>query len=329
MRDVNVKDDCFSYLFNLSNGYMASRIFLTALELGVFDQLGTRQLTFSQLANQIKTDERATEILLNALTGMKLLEKRGNLFNNVKEFAGFLISSNTCYKGGLFNHNANLWDAWSNLTDIVKSGRPYNGEWTDDKKHDLASAMKQYSKGKAGMIANLFNGSDVNRVLDLGGGPGSYAIAFAKSNANLNSVVFDRDDQAYKIAKDDIEREGLQERIELRRGDFLVDDIGSGYDLVILSSIVCLFGDDTNSLLFRKIKESLNDGGRIVVSDLMLDESKTKPVSAAVFAVNMLVNTQSGRSYTSIEVKELLRSLGFKDIHRLPVEHSQVIIGRK
>ena len=77
---------------------------------------------------------------------MELLEKKGNLFNNVKEFADFLILSNTCYKGGLFNHNANLWDAWSNLTDIVKSGRPYKGEWTDDKKHDLASAMKQYSK---------------------------------------------------------------------------------------------------------------------------------------------------------------------------------------
>ena len=142
-------------------------------------------------------------------------------------------------------------------------------------------------------------------------------------------MVFDRDDQAYKIAKDDIAREGLQDRIELKRGDFLVDDIGSGYDLAILSSIICLFGNDTNILLLRKVKESLNDGGRIVVSDLMLDESKTKPVSSAVFAVNMLVNTQSGRSYTSIEVKELLHSLGFKDIHRLPVVHSQVIIGRR
>lgn len=313
----------------MARGYRTSRIFLTAMELGLFAQLGTQQLTASQMAQQLNTDERATEILLNALTGMGLLKKKGDLFTNVKEVADLLIPGSPHYRGGGFGHTAHLWEAWSYLTEIVKSGYPYKKEWTAEMRRDFALAMKQHAKGTARRLARLIDCSDVKYMLDLGGGPGSYAIVFAQCYPQLKAVVFDKDDQALRIAKEDIARENLQHRISLKKGDFFVDDIGSDYDLVLLSSIIHAFGDEENFSLLKKVKESLNDGGRVVIRDFIIDESKTKPASAALFAVNMLVNTQNGRCYSFSEVKGWLNSLGFKDIHRIPMDRSQLIIGRK
>ncbi len=313
----------------LARGYRTSRIFLTAMELGVFTQLGTQQLTASQIAQRLNTDKRATEILLNALTGMGLLEKKGDLFANLKEIADLLIPSSPHYQGGGFAHTVHLWEAWSHLTQIVRSGQPYNREWTEEMRRAFALAMKQHGKGTAYRLAKLVDCSDVNRMLDLGGGPGSYAIAFARCYPHLKAVVFDKDHQALKIAKEDIAKQNLKDRISLKKGDFFVDDIGSDYDLVLLSSIIHAFGEKENISLLRKVRGSLRHGGRVVVRDFILDESKTKPASAAIFAVNMLVNTKNGRSYSFSEVKNWLHSLGFKDIHRIPMGRSQLIIGRK
>jgi hypothetical protein len=136
---------------------MTSRIFLTALELGVFHQLGTQQLTSSQVAEKLKTDERAMEILLNALTGMDLMEKNRKLFSNIKEVANFLIPDSPNYQGGIFGHTVSLWEAWSNLTEIVRTGHPYKREWTEEKRQNLALAMKHHAEAKADKLARLLN----------------------------------------------------------------------------------------------------------------------------------------------------------------------------
>jgi len=99
--------------------------------------------------------------------------------------------------------------------------------------------------------------------------------------------------------------------------------------LALLSSIICLFGKKQNAFLLKKINHSLRLGGRVVVWDMILDESKTAPATAAIFAVNMLLNTQNGRSYSFPEVKALFQAAGFKDICRTPIMPSQLLIARK
>jgi cyclopropane fatty-acyl-phospholipid synthase-like methyltransferase len=166
-------------------------------------------------------------------------------------------------------------------------------------------------------------------MLDLGGGPGSYAIAFSKTYPYLKAVVFDQDEQALRIAREDIIKERLEDRIHLKKGDFLKDDIGHDYDLVLLSSIIHAFGEEENIYLLSKVKKSLKDGGQVVIKDFILDESKTKPVSAATFAINMLVNTKNGRTYSFSEVKGWLNALGFKEIYNIALNRSKLIIGKK
>ena len=322
--------DYISHLITLARGFFPSRVFLTAMELGVFEQLKGQAKTSSEMAKQLGTDERAMEILLNALTGMGLLEKKNkDLFANIKELEDNLLEGSLCQKDGVFNHISHLWEAWSHLTEAVRTGKPYKKEWTDEMRQGLALFMKQHSKGKAERVSQLVDCSGANLMLDLGCGPGSYAVAFARRYPQLKIVSLDRDDQILNIAEEEIIRGKLQSRILLRKGDFFADDIGNDYDLAFLSSIVCILGEKENINLLRKVKGSLKTGGRVVILDLILDEWKTKPVSGAMFAVNMLVTTPNGRSYSFSEVKGWLHELGIKEIHRIPMEYSQLIIGSK
>jgi precorrin-6B methylase 2 len=165
-------------------------------------------------------------------------------------------------------------------------------------------------------------------MLDVGSGPASYAIAFAQCYPHLKIQCLERDDQALKIAEQEITRLGLYDRIFLKKGDFFADDMGSGYDLILLSSIICLFAKKENILLLRRAKQALKKGGQVIIWDCLLDESKTKPSSHAIFAVNMIVNMSIGQIHSLSEVKDLLAHSGFKDIFRIPIDSSQVIIGR-
>lgn len=308
---------------------MASRILLTALELNIFGRLDKQCLSAEEVAGLLQTDKRATEVLLNALVGLELLEKKDGLYSNSEEIADLLSPESPNYMGAGLLHTGNLWNAWSHLTETVKTGRPHVREWTEKMGEGLALAMKQQAKGVSERLVRSVECSKVNRMLDVGGGPGSYAIQFARHNPHLEAVIFDMDEQALRIAGEEIEAEGLQDRITLKKGDFLKDDIGDGFDLALISFIVSILDEEHNIALLRKVKDSLNDGGRALILDALLDDSKTKPTATTIFAVRMLVATLSGRCYSHREVAGWLNQLGFQDAHRIPMENMQLIVATK
>jgi len=308
---------------------MPSRIFLTALELNVFGQLGSENLTVSEMAHRMKTDIRATEILLNALVGMKVLGKKKDTFSNVDGVRELLDPDSANYHGGVLRHSANLWDVWSHLTEVVKTGRSPQRQWTDEMRHDLAMAMAENAGGMAEKMARIVDFSEISHLLDLGGGPGSWTLALAGLYPNLQAVIFDKDSYALALAEQEIEKLKFDGRICVRKGDFMVEDLGSGYDAVFLSLILCLSGLRENAALLEKIYASLEEGGRLIIHDSFLNKSRTEPVSSAMFAVNMLVATPHGRTYAYGEIKGMLEEAGFKDVHRIPMERLHLAIGRK
>jgi precorrin-6B methylase 2 len=328
MSNDTFKEDFAGHLLGLSRGFMASRIFLTAVELNVFGLLGTGRLTSVELASRMSADVRATEILLNALTGMGLLEKKGDEFANIEVLVELLLPDSPDYLGG-FGNAIHLWDAWSHLTEIVKTGRPFIAERTDGARRDFALCMKQYAQGTVTALARHVGFSDVNCMLDLGGGTGAHAIALARQHRQMRVVLFDKDEQALELAGLEIARESLNDRIALKSGDFFADDLGQGYDLVLLSSVICLFGEEQNLSLLRRVWASLASGGRIVTLDSIVDSSRTRPTAAALFAVNMLITSHGGQSHSHNQVESWLRSAGFEDARRIPLHGSQIIMAKK
>jgi len=325
-----IRDDALaSRVQATARGFMPARILLTALELDLFGRLANDCLTASELASRMSTNARATEILLNALAAMNLLSKTGDSFSNVEALSRLLAQGNPHSQAGALLHIAHQWERWSHLTEIVTSGRCYTREWTPEMSGNLASAMGAQAASTMDRMVRAVDCFGVRSMLDLGGGAGTYSIAFAHRYPRLQVVLLDKDDHLLGIAAKEIAKHDLSNRIAVKNGDFFVDDIGNAYDLVTLCSVICLYGEEQNRALLNKVHASLAQGGRVLIWDLVLDESKTSPLQAAIFAVNMLTATASGRCYSHREVTEWLQYTGFDDIRRIPIESFQLITGRK
>jgi predicted methyltransferase len=114
-----------------------------------------------------------------------------------------------------------------------------------------------------------------------------------------------------------LEEEGFQDRVELAAGDFYLDELPGGCDLALLSAIIHQNSPEQNIALYEKIHRALAPGGVVLIRDHIMDESRTQPPAGAMFALNMLVNTSAGDTYTFAEVKQTLEAAGFGEIRQV------------
>lgn len=316
-------------LVRCARGFMTSRVFLTAVELGVFQSIGRDHLTVAQLSSKTETDPDGLEVLLNALTAASLIRKKDSMYSNHPQMAELFIQDSPHYQGDVFHHCAAHWASWCDLTKIVKTGEHGSRSWTQQEQINLANTMKYQAKMTAPHIISQVDFSNAKRMIDLGGGPGGYGIEFACFNPDLTVVIFERNEEALKIAVRDAKCRNVLPRVIIQNGDFFVDDIGQGYDLVFLSSVLCLFSPEKARLLLDRAARALNVGGQLVVVDIMPNGDRTGPLNAAMFAVTILVNTTGGRCHSIQEVQTLLRSVGLKDMRHFPAGDLCAVVGKK
>jgi SAM-dependent methyltransferase len=304
----------FEQLSEMAWGFQPSRIFLTAVELDVFGCIGHGAVEASAVASNLGTDLRATEILLNALAGLGLLSKSQGKFANTDLTLKYLVTRGPDYALTGLKHTANLWRAWSNLTDIVRTGEVVRTAMSDDEAKESTQSfimlMHERAKYRAPKVAKSLDLSSVTSVLDIGGGPGTHSMEFAKQNPALCAVVFDLP-EVVGIADGLIKQAGLQDRVTIRPGDYYVDDFGQGYDLAFLSAIIHSNSPEGNMQILKKAYNALLPGGRVAIVDFIMDDEKTKPEFGAVFAVNMLVATDAGNCYSQKEIEGWFTQTGF------------------
>jgi 2-polyprenyl-3-methyl-5-hydroxy-6-metoxy-1,4-benzoquinol methylase len=319
-------------VMQIAIGFQRSRILLTAYELGLFSALADEEKTSADVADELGTDARATDRLMNALCVMGLLEKNEDLFSNTPSAAELLAEGKPGYMAGLM-HTVHLWDTWSTLTDAVRAGGsvamgPVNergDKWLDA----FISAMHYRGTRQAEEVVSQLDLDGVTRVLDVGGGSGAFAMAFARAREGLRATVFDLP-SVIPLTVKYLEAEGYSDRVDTAVGDYHADDFGDGYDVVFLSAIIHSNSFDENRGLIKKAADALNPGGQVVVSDFIVDEDRTGPPRAAVFALNMLVATEAGDTYTESEVRDMMGQAGLTDITRKDVDFaSSMMIGRK
>jgi SAM-dependent methyltransferase len=230
-------------------------------------------------------------------------------------------------------HTVHLWDTWSTLTEAVRLGRaPANREVNDRGENWLQAfiaAMHDRASKHAPTVVAQIDLSGVSQVLDVGGGSGAYAMAFVRAGADIRATVFDLSN-VLPLTRMYIEREGLSNMVDTVAGDYLSDDLAGGYDLVFLSAIVHSNSNEQNKLLIKKCARALRPGGRVIVQDFIMDEGRTSPSHGAFFALNMLVGTDAGDTYTESEVRVWMKEAGLSEIMRkeTPFGATQ-IIGRK
>ncbi len=306
----------------LWGGFRASRVVLTANNYGVFDHLKAAK-TAGDIARVISTDPRPTEILLDAVTSVGLLKKSGGKYRNTEMAGKFLVKDSPLYQGDMLRHADNLWKSWSGLDEVVKTGLPNRSGGRDY--GSFIRAMHNNVVFRAKGVISAIDLKGVRRALDLGGGPGTYSMELARKKINV--TLFDLP-EAIAIAKEIVIEHGI-ENINFAAGDFHSDDIGANYDLVFISQIVHSLSIDESLALIEKAHSALGPKGRIVIHEFLLEKDRSHPVPAALFSVNMLVNTAAGRSYTVQEMREWLTKAGFKGIRSKALGETVVVMGKK
>ncbi len=305
-----------------ASSFQKSRILLSGFELDIFSNIEESGNTAAHIAQKLSLNENACERLMNALVSLGFLSKKNHSFFNTKESFVFLSKKSPDYLGGLM-HTNHLWNTWSNLTKVVKTGVAALPDEINKRGEDwlfpFISAMHDRAKNLAPKQIDRIDLTDVKSILDVGGGSGAYSMAFVSGKSGIEATVFDLPN-VVQITRTFIDKEGYSGKIKTHAGDYTTDDLPAGFDLVFLSAIIHSNSLDTNRDLIKKCFSALNKNGKIVIQDWIMNSDRTQPVSGAVFAINMLVGTESGNCFTDEEVTGLLDAAGFVGISRTEFE---------
>lgn len=326
------KGSGLEFILDTALAFQKSKVLLTACELDIFSVIGDEALTAEYIARVINTDLRATERLLNALCGMELLDFHDLLYRNTEDSMKHLVHGSPEYLGNL-EHVAGLWDSWSDLIQVIRSGQPNNYKSLQDKDEKWIESFASSSHWKASIeapeILTHLNLKNVRNVLDIGGGKGAYAKEFVKLNPNIRVHVFDYP-EVIRFTMQMVIEEELQDKIIPISGDFTEDDLGKGYDLIYISNVLNLYSIWDNVKLLQRCFDALNHGGQIVVHEMIIDDDRTTPVKFALNSINLLVNTLRGGVYSETDLWIILKEAWFKDVERIDTQYeSSLMVGFK
>lgn len=302
----------------LIHGFWRSRIMFAGVELGIFEALARRPMTEEDLTAELGYDRRGLGILLGALAGIGLLEVDANRYRVADRWAEILVSGGPMSQTHMIMHLRKMWESWGRLDEVVRTGRrrqlpPLNAAEDEAGIRAFIGGMHEGSRHSARELAAKLDLSGINRMLDVGGGPGTYCIELARRRPELKATLMDRI-LPLEVARENIEAAGLEDRIERRLGDALADDYGQNYDLVLISQLLHAYGPAENAMIARKGAEALRPGGRLIINEFALLRGRGEPAHAAIFGVNMLVNTDEGRTYQAAEIEGWMRDAGLVDL---------------
>lgn len=295
--------------------FRAPRVLMTANEFRVFDHLLV-PTTASDVAKRLKTDLRATTILLDALTGLGLVRKRGGTYRNVPLADILLVRDKPFYQGDIISHADNLWDNWSGLNEVLRTGKPFRFA------HDHEAfilGMHNIAVLKAKGVVDAVDLKGIKTAIDIGGGPGTYAIEMARRG--VSATVYDSP-ETIRIARKVARKSGVL----FQKGDFLHDPVKGTFDLALISQVLHAYSPEENCALIRKARGILNPGGRIAIQEFFIEPNLARPYYNALFSVNMLVNTDGGRCYAIPEMKQWLKAAGFAGIREKMLGDSVLLV---
>lgn len=309
-------------ILELSGSYWQTAALHAGVALDLFTALGQEELPAAAMTSRIEADPRATEMLLNALTAMGLLRKVGESFANTPAAATFLSRDSDQYLGHIISHHHHLMASWAHLPDAVRSGKPQRQgsvQSTDSERESFLLGMFNLASQLAPALVPKIDLAGRTRLLDLGGGPGTYAIHFCRHNPQLRAVVYDLP-TTRPFAEQTIARFGLRERIAFQDGDFLRDGVEGRFDVAWLSHILHGEGPAGCARIIERAVAALEPGGLILIHEFILDDNLAGPLFPALFSLNMLLGTGDGQSYSGAQITRMLADAGVRDIRRLSLE---------
>ena len=309
----------------LSFAYAPPLIISAAAGNKVFDALENGAKTAQEVANETGASPRALTILMNALVGLDLLKKdRRGRYSLTPESAAFLISEKPGTHAGFFGTIApQLISRWLRLTDIVREGRPAVSVNQETEGTEFFSQlveniipMSYPAAQKLGDHLKIAKTKKEIRVLDLAAGSGIWGIALAQQSPLIRVTAQDWPEMI-PTTKRITQKFGVADRFSYIEGDVLEADFGNGYDIATLGHILHTEGEERSRKLLAKTFRALKAGGIIAIAEWLVNDDRTGPLNGLIFAVNMLVHSERGDTFSFNEIKRWLEEAGFKKVRKL------------
>jgi SAM-dependent methyltransferase/biotin operon repressor len=304
-------------LLGMMRGFQVSCVLAAGADLDVFNLLTATPLSAAEVAERLGCDRRAMTILLDALSSIGVLVKSEGRYAVATSVAPLVIDGSPHSAAAMLRHQANCLRRWARLPWVVQTGCPADAGTSvrgrEADRESFIGAMHDVSNAVAEPLIREINPGGFRCVLDIGGGPGTWTLAWLQAEPASRAILFDLP-EVIPLASQRLTDCGVAERVELVAGDFYVDSLPRGADLAWLSAIIHQNSPEQNRALYRRVAEALEPGGRLLIRDIVMEDSRTAPLAGALFAVNMLVATPGGGTYTLAEIRDELQSAGFEDI---------------
>jgi len=313
-----------SRIVDMASAFYESAALFAASDLGVFAKLA--ELGPADLDTVISScglDRRGGRILLDACAALGLLEKSGGRYRNTPEAALFLVPGSPADLSGAIRYNRDVYAAWGRLKEMALSGKPVEkpefhlGE-DPARTRTFVMAMHGRALGIGRAVVPLLNLAGRRRVLDVGGGPGTYSVLIAEAHPGLECVVLDLP-PVTAIAAEIIGRAGLAGRVKTLAGDYHSTAFPLDVDAVLFFGVLHQEDPDAIRGLLRRSHEALAPGGLVYVLDMMTDASRTCPKFSALFSVNMALTSENGWVFSDEDLGGWLAEAGFRDVSVRPV----------
>jgi len=299
-------------LMAVGHGYQRAMILFAALKLGVFRELAAGERGASALARRVGVDPGKLSILLDALAALGLVGKKGDMYRNAQVARELLLPGPRSMESILLHH-LDGWGEWGRLSATVRAGRTPRGGAEGKWQENFIRGMEEIARGRAEAVAGRIPLRRGDRVLDLGGGPGTYAVAWADACPGAEITVFDTP-ATLSVTRKILREKGADGRVRLVEGDFLKDPLGGPYDFVWISQILHAYSGLDCVKLLRRARSALVPGGRLAIQEFLLARGKTSPPGPVFFSVHMVAVTGGGRAYTAREIAAMMKAAGFRKI---------------
>lgn len=305
-------------IIDMASAFYDSRVLFSASDLGIFAHLSDHpHSTADGLADALTLDPRGARLLLDGCVSLGLLSKDGDGYSNSNESQAFLVPGSPGDLSGAIRYNRDVYDAWGKLDTLVTTGVPVEApeiHLGDDEERTRTFVLSMHFRalGIGRAVVPMLDLSGCQRLLDVGGGPGTYSALIAQANPDLSCTVLDLPG-VVAIARELIDQQGLSDRVTTLAGNYRTSPFPGKQDVVNFFGVLHQESPESIQSLFLKAYDALKPGGRVHVMDMMTDATHTSPKFSALFAVNMALTTENGWVFSDAEVGTWLTQAGFVD----------------
>lgn len=319
------RDKLFDDVFR----YRRAVLLLSAGQTGLWDYLITKDaINLSGVVRRFNWSPRAAGIFLNALCSLGYIEKTGDTYRMAAGYREIFTPADYRYLKEWLHHEWRLLNRWLHLPEVLQTGQPFREpeKTALHRNHrNFILSMAHREKINLDSLLKEVDWGNASHLLDLGGGPGLFSIGFVEKYPKLRATVFDTP-ETEALAREFFRSSPGKKRLQFKGGNFLTDNLGQGYDAVMISSVLHIYSPEQNQELLRKVFRAMGPQGKIVIRDFLLNSNKTGPLMGSLFAVNMLVNTEGGNAYSASEIRSWLKKSGFRNMHRNRLEGRMVLL---